>query len=634
MRNPVTAVRIGGIVLELSELTAYAAEKYKIHEQYRWPEFPRLSVLADPDSGKWLAVLMRQWDFDDGTEIQRCDLKCGQNALLQEQRPYLTWPYRMKGEKWIGVMFDERTDPDVIFRLFDRAVRLNREQGATIVLETGSAAQTVVYPDAARTDSPAGSGDLFPVIPEKIRQMRLLYRFDDHSFYGKCANFVRQGRFMEDYEDDAPWTGVFRRYFPTYHDLNLPQLRGYFTWRTHVRKGEYLPINASLAYIYIYELLNGIGTDSPADALAKMQAFRTGFLDSGIGGEDMRNHLDRWMLEYAVLHDVPPAEARQYCPAEILQTDEALAVLDNPMEAEDEEIFRALCTMSGKKLEKSPVLRADEKRGMHLFAETWRTAYEKYEEDGKTICSLCFGKQFRVRWHPLANAVYYQEKPHEDTDYVLNPSCVFHCRSGTWSTERYDKVFFNRGTLKAFLHETDRLLRRYLKTGASLRQKKEESWASPYAETVIRADQKALEEAARPKVSINLSSLAKIRHDADITRDSLMTEEEMDTPENGETGFSSASVSGPGTSQEAEECRFASLDALHSRILLALLQGEDSVRILNENHLMASVAADTINEALFDEIGDNVLECDGDLITLIEDYRDDIMQCMEVDKNE
>ena len=38
----------GGDALELSELTAYAKEKYQIQEQHKWPELPGLSVLADP----------------------------------------------------------------------------------------------------------------------------------------------------------------------------------------------------------------------------------------------------------------------------------------------------------------------------------------------------------------------------------------------------------------------------------------------------------------------------------------------------------------------------------------------------------------------------------------------------------
>ena len=43
---------------------------------------------------------------------------------------------------------------------------------------------------------------------------------------------------------------------------------------------------------------------------------------------------------------------------------------------------------------------------------------------------------------------------------------------------------------------------------------------------------------------------------------------------------------------------------------------------------MPSIAADTVNEALFDEIGDNVLECDGDTLTLVEDYRDDVLDLL------
>ena len=44
---------------------------------------------------------------------------------------------------------------------------------------------------------------------------------------------------------------------------------------------------------------------------------------------------------------------------------------------------------------------------------------------------------------------------------------------------------------------------------------------------------------------------------------------------------------------------------------------------------MPSVVADAINEALFDEIGDNVLTCEGDEITLVEDYREDLESILE-----
>ncbi len=52
--------------MELSELTAYAEEKFNIHEQHKWADFPGFSVLADPNTGKWVALLMRQWDYETG----------------------------------------------------------------------------------------------------------------------------------------------------------------------------------------------------------------------------------------------------------------------------------------------------------------------------------------------------------------------------------------------------------------------------------------------------------------------------------------------------------------------------------------------------------------------------------------
>ena len=39
---------------------------------------------------------------------------------------------------------------------------------------------------------------------------------------------------------------------------------------------------------------------------------------------------------------------------------------------------------------------------------------------------------------------------------------------------------------------------------------------------------------------------------------------------------------------------------------------------------MPSIAADTINEVLYDEIGDTVVDCENDRLFIIEDYREDI----------
>ena len=396
--------------MELSELAAYAREKHTIQEQHKWADFPGFSVLAEPGTGKWAALLMRQWDGDTGEEVQRCDIKCGRQCLAEIRVPWLTLPFRMKGQNWVGVIFDGRTDPEIVFGLFDRAVGMIRQRRAyTVILEDlrgntkglyhdtalpqkeqdrGTALppmrsrkiqETLRLPAPEQEHAPADSApysteawtrDFFreadgtgryastalPHIPQKIRDMMRLYEYQGESLEAKSRNFYRQGRFMEDYEDDASWTGEYRRYFTTYHDLHLPQLRGYFTWRTALRKGQFRPIASSLAYMYIYELLCGIGTSSPEDSLRKMREFEKGFLDSGIGDTFMRRNLHRWMLDYAVIHNVPVETARLYELPAIAERDLQLAVLKAPKDHSDEEIFAALCAFGGKKLPQSPVV--------------------------------------------------------------------------------------------------------------------------------------------------------------------------------------------------------------------------------------------------------------------------------------
>ena len=67
-----------------------------------------------------------------------------------------------------------------------------------------------------------------------------------------------------------------------------------------------------------------------------------------------------------------------------------------------------------------------------------------------------------------------------------------------------------------------------------------------------------------------------------------------------------------------------SQDPLQIQIIRCLLDGGDPGDLLSKNHLMPSIAADTINEAFFDEIGDTVIECEDDRLELVEDYIDDL----------
>ena len=806
--------------MNLAGLTAYAREKYHISEQHKWADFPGFSVLADPATGKWAALLMRQWDSEAGEQIERCDIKCGRSCLEEYRVPWLSGPFRMHGQKWVGIRFDEGTDPEIVCGLLDRALgnqdglsgespgkespgmersgsgylyvlgrdfepwkkRLSQsgtniadsrentaaanivsgadgKQGRVPVREGSSTPFYVETPLPEAGTSPAYSdkkyyqdslipgfnGNGLParedeilstkppgskpvrddeILPEKIRGMKRLYKYGDGTFRERSMNFYIQGKYMEDYEDDVPWHGDFRRYFPTYHDLRNDQLRGYFTWRTDIRRGIFKKVPDSVVYIYIYELLNVIGASSPEESLQKLREFEEGYLGpertgsegSGAGaagpvsekeGENaIRQNLHKWMLEFAVLHGVDPETACRYADPEMIQRDHFLEVLRDPRHFEDREVFDALCLFAGSKITSSPVIKKTEE-GIPLFAKAWRYACSHFNENGRELFNHCFGDLKTKVWFPLENVMYGARRPAEPVSYSLNPCRKYTFDGRFWKESSYLKILFDKKRLTGLLHETDRQLRLYLKAGGRLKEMSDEAWAAPYVQAVIEADRAAKIEAAKPKVHIRFSDLDQIRRDALATRDRLLTEEErqekyvttvetalseysdlmnsgtnnpqFDNSEKAETSPERSVISAgtepalddvfagtgtepaldgvfavtspnhlPGEKHSAddiknfsEENRLAGkmegkepcspalpLDENQRDLLLALLRGESVRERITKQHGMPEIVADGLNEALFDEIGDSVVECDGDEIILVEDYREDIMELL------
>jgi hypothetical protein len=66
------------------------------------------------------------------------------------------------------------------------------------------------------------------------------------------------------------------------------------------------------------------------------------------------------------------------------------------------------------------------------------------------------------------------------------------------------------------------------------------------------------------------------------------------------------------------------------RVLRALLNGRPADDMMREAHVMPSILADEINEALMDEIGDTVLVCEDDRLSLVEDYREELAELVGV----
>ena len=639
--------------MRLAELAEYAKNKYGIREEHKWADFPGFSVLTDPYTGKWAALMMQRWDQETGEITECCDLKCGRQTLSEYRLPYLTESFRMRGQKWIGVRFEDNTDRDLICALFDRAVRSGEQRGYTLSLGSGPVKQSGMFGSVPIRRGPGVRTAQDPDMPDMIRDMIRLYEYGDGSFHQKCKNFYLQGMFMKDYEDDYPWTGQFGMYFPTYHDLNYRQLRGYFSWRKDIRRGIFKAVPTSAAYIYIFELLNGIGVSSAEESVRKLSEFEAGCIDAGIGNPDMKKNIRRWMLDLSVVNALPSDLAVKNADQAMIRRDREIAVLNEPERHTDAEICAAMALFAGAKPENAPVIRQYGSRGEHLFAEVWRNLFTKYGNRSGDIFTLCFGARMRYPWHPLSNAVFFDRgRKHENAVYELDACRRYLCRDGRWMEERYDGLQLDKKKLHEIWHETDRMLRKYLKTGHYLKAKPEEAWVSAYVEAASAADRKEQEEAARPKITIDLSGLSKIREDSLITRDSLLTEADLEEalpvmteaegiPADPERAIAipdavpGPAADGPGAAFSGQIPSGTVLlsgitpDPVYIRILQNLLDGTDPGPLIREEHLMPSVAADEINEAFFDDFGDNIMECDGGRLLLIDDYTEDVRELLE-----
>jgi len=472
-------------------------------------------------------------------------------------------------------------------------------------------------------------------VPEKIRQMRLLASGNNSNIYDftlrRARIFYVQAKFMEDYEDDFPWEGEMRLYAPSYQDLGTKQLRGYFTWRSKIRKGDYEKNADAFADIYIFELLNGIGVQSPEESIEKLLEFEKKYAGETAGSVLMQRFIRQWIFEFAVVNGMDRETLLSYADPEDLKRDRVTTVLKNPEKYENREIFEAMCAVAGKKYFSSSVIKKLGNEGMDYFAGAWKFAAEHPLPDGRKLFDRCFGTFGKRPFYPLNDTLYYPKNQEKSVTYSLNEcrSYTYDPDSESWYLESYRKTVAGTEAFSEFMRCADRLLRIYLKTGRDIQERESEKWAVPLINSFIEADRLAKEEEKKVKISLDFSNLEKIRSDAVQTCDSLLTEEEK-TETADEFSTETFDIPDEENPQRSQNLTEIPLDETQIEILQALLEGRSVAGIIAKHHGMPEICAESINEAFFDEVGDNVVECDGKEIVLVEDYREEIREKFQI----
>ena len=222
--------------------------------------------------------------------------------------------------------------------------------------------------------------------PPQYREMRRI-AYGGAGYPADGVIFLRQGKFMADFEDDSDYDGEFFKYYPTYQDMNDRQLRGYFSWRTRLRRGCLTATSLSFAFVYLYELINQIGVSTPAAGFRTFRDFwlRYREIDPGIDRYCrlwLKDYVVYYQLDRSLLDDLPG-----------IQTDREILILQNPQAHSADELFSALDAMSSYKLTESRFFKLHPDGVKTVVGNVYAALADRYHRDGQGgICEKLFGK--------------------------------------------------------------------------------------------------------------------------------------------------------------------------------------------------------------------------------------------------
>lgn len=534
-------------------------------------------------------------------------------------------------------------------------------------------------------------------LPDQYRKMREISRWQDDPKGGagrwlsEAELFYRQGLLMADFEDDCPYNGTFKSYFPTYNAMSDRQLRGYFTWRAQVRRGTVEETSTSFAFLYLYELICGIGVDNPLDGFNKIKAF----WDVYRAFEPSIDRFARvWLQDYAVFHGLDPKllrdsktvmfdsalielrrAARDLVPAPApsgqtpkrRKTPEPTLPLP-PDEVREERLMAAINALSTYNLNNSRLDRSHHRDLRHVACAVYVRMARYYDTHRKTgIVASLFGEETAMPYTMFASAVFFAPERHEDCEYRLDPIHIYRCQNGFWECMRIHGSRQKSSKLGEMMRACDRRLRLALDPGHPLKEEKIPKYLAKIIDDEIVA-WLSWDAAHQPvKIDIDLSQLGRIRSAAAQTREALLIDEEREDSASAEAEavdsgqpeaepVADATVEAAAALIRQDEADEPTISTEHFGVVAPLLAptpafaaaapadatneldpaADAYLRALLEHNAVQEESAvvqsgqsedmlvDTINESLFDLVGDTVIEFSAAGPQIIEDYEADV----------
>ena len=473
----------------------------------------------------------------------------------------------------------------------------------------------LIEPDPDYTDEPILPRKKTPEekLPAPLKAARSLEKGAARMYQNRRSLFLNQAKLLEFYKDDYEGEYISHCYYPTYDLLSNRELRSYFAWRTKVRNGDIQPSCSCFAYLYLYELINGIGTGTPVEGLHKMDDFAAAYKEYE---SSLMNYYANWRKSYIIYYNLSDS----FLGGEEREGEEAhMAVLDSAQEQTDDAIAAAVKQLAPGWLNRSKFYKTHQTDMDRVIVQVLRRMHQHYSARSKrTFSEQLFGSRETHSVDLFCHAVFCDPLRHENSRYYITDSHYYECRNGYWTETSCFIDSHKRRKLENLMKTIDASLRVALNDGKPIKSPSQLKWVTKVIEEEVAAllETQKQQEAAAKRVQIDYSALAQIRREAAITQEKLATEEEME-----EEAPPAVQPPPPQPETLPGDCP---LDKTQYRLMQNLLYGGDTSWVQREGKIV-SVLLDSINEILYETFQDAVIEDQ----QVVEDYIDELKEMVK-----
>lgn len=522
------------------------------------------------------------------------------------------------------------------------------------------------YPSYSRTSW----GDVPPErkkapLTETLKELRDLERRGS-----RHAVFQKQIELAWDYTEPEDrgairWRQIWQ---PTYSALNNTELRAYFRWRTLWREGERTDIPGWCGLLYAYELL----AMKDALALDELSSELSSLMDTyeKLGASTFtRDCVAQVFRDFEIFVEgkaelyFPEANRAFYRDVTILRQAQNAVFAAHGWEMEDEsfgsdpvsaeELLQALAGISTFDPARSPFFRKYPSEAARVTSGVFERYVVHCHNRRKTsFIDGIVGIPMKDMTLPFYNVPVDVRFRGPDRRIEASAGCALSLVHGTWVAEEPASSAVKSRDLAKVFREIDREMRDAWQFGRPLKPQKVPKFAQRFIAQAIEEEKareeaaaRAAEEAERRRFKVDLTKLKSIRSAAAETREALLVDEEREgyvaqetlvpqTLEPEEPPAKAPEVPAPHKEPSAPAGTAAEgalpfgLTAEERALARALLEGKDYAAIVSASSGTLDMLVDSLNEKLFDLVGDVSFEFGDDGPCPVEDYEEELRKAL------